>query len=159
MTKYSDYTAYFEQIAVEFFGHTPTEKHFFRKGLPEFLKGLSTDVNYPALLLDRYDYRYNDNGYDSVTKLRTVAFMVIDNSSDIEDYQRIDEIMTNTEILVDQIINKMRKDKHYPKNEFLQGFDVNSVQVTPIENNADSTFGFFVTADIISVHPTEITND
>ena len=55
MIKFTEYTAYFESIARDLVGHTENEKHFFRKGLEEFLNGLKTNVNYPAMLLDKFD--------------------------------------------------------------------------------------------------------
>jgi len=154
MTNYTDYTAYFRQLAIDFLGDSDTEKHFYRKGLEEFLQGLQTVVNYPAMLLDRYDYKYSDNGADNVMKDRTIAFMIIDNAVDIEDYNRIDEIFDFTENIVDQIFNRVREDMHYPKHDFMKYANMNNVQVSPIENYADATYGYFVTIDISSHHNT-----
>ncbi len=152
MSKYLDYIAYFEQIAIDLLGHSDTEKHFFRKGLQEFLNGLQTSVNYPALLLDRYDYKYSDNGSDDVNKERTVAFLVIDNAVDTEDYKRIDDIYNSTEEIIDQIFNRVRDNMHYPKDDFLKFAQINNVQVSPVQNYADSNYGYFVTMDIASHH-------
>lgn len=153
MSKYTDYTNYFKQLAIEYFGHSDTEKHFFRKGLEEFLNGMQTSVTYPSLLLDKYDYRYDDNGADNVMKPRTVALIVCDNTADIEDYDRIDAIMDSTEALVDVIYNRIRKDIRPPfTQEFLKYAKLGNVQVSPVENYADGNYGWFVTIEIYSHH-------
>lgn len=157
MTQYTDYTAYFEEIAGLYLGHAKNEKHFYRKGLNEFLQGLSTNVNYPSLLLENYDFKYSDNGGDNVMKIRTIAFLVIDHAADIEDYKRIDSIKDSTELIVDKIYNKIRRDispQTSVDNDFIKYANLLSVQVTPVENYADGNFGFFVTIEIYSHHNT-----
>lgn len=152
MTSYLDYTAYFEKIAIDLLEHSSAEKHFFRKGLEEFLNGLSTSVNYPALLLEKYDFSFTDNGADNVMKERTIAFTVCDHAADIEDYDRIDEIMSFTEGVVDKIYNRMRKDMSPPQHEFLKNASLGSMRVTPVENKADGNYGFFVSIGISTYH-------
>lgn len=156
MTNYTDYTAYFKQIAVDLFNHSDQEKHFFSKGLEEFLNGLQGNVNYPALLLEKYDYKYNDNGADNVMKPRTIGFIVCDNNPDMEDYQRNDQIMDTCEELVDKIYNRIRKAISPPGNEFLQYAKLNNVQVSPVDNYADGNSGYFVTMEIESFHNTSL---
>ncbi len=156
MTSYLDYINYFESIAAEFLNHTPTEKHFFRMGLEEFLNGLQTSVNYPAMLLDKYDYKYIDNGSDDVMKERTIAFLIIDNASDTEDYTRIDNIFDFTENIIDRIFNKIRNDIHYPKNDFLKYIYLNNIEVTPVENYADGNYGYFVSMQLATHHNTTL---
>lgn len=152
MTSYLDYTAYFEQIAIDLLAHSSVEKHFFRKGLEEFLNGLSTSVNYPALLLEKYDFSFTDNGADNVMKERTIAFTICDHAADIEDYDRIDEIMSFTEGIVDQIYNRMRKDMSPPQHDFLKNASLGSMRVTPVENKGDGNYGFFVSIGILTYH-------
>jgi hypothetical protein len=156
MTKYTDYTAYFEQIARDLFGHTDIEKHFFRKGLEEFLNGMVSTVNYPALLLLKYDYTYDDHGADNMMKVRTIAFIVCDHVSDQEDYTATDSACDITEVLVDKIFNRIYKDIREPRHEFMQYAELGNVQVTPIENYADGNHGYFVTIQILSHHNTSI---
>ena len=156
MSTYLNYISYFENLANEYLGHTSEEKHFFRKGLEEFLNGLQTSVNYPAMLLDSYDFKYNDNGADDVNKERTIAFLIIDNAADTEDYNRIDEIYNNTEAIIDNIFNRLRADMRWPKSEFVKHIAINNVQVSPVDNYADANFGYFVTIDILSHHNTTI---
>lgn len=156
MSTYTDYTAYFKQLAVDLIGETDTEKHFFRKGLDEFLNGMSTSVNYPALLLDKYDFKYTDNGGDNIMKVRTIAFIICDHASDIEDYDRLDEITDLTEGLIDRIYNRIRQDAEEPRNEFLNDVDLGQLQATPVQNYGDGNFGFFVSIPIGTIHNTSI---
>ncbi len=156
MTTYLDYINYFQQIAIDLLGHSDSEKHFFRKGLEEFLNGLQTSVNYPALLMDKYDFKYNDNGSDDVNKVRSIAFLLIDNAKDTEDYERIDNIYNDMELIVDKIINRIRRDIHHPKNDFLKFSNMNNIEVTPVNNYADGNYGYFVTVDIYSHHNASI---
>jgi len=153
MSKYTDYTAYFKKLAESYLGHSDSEKHFFRKGLEEFLNGLSTNVNYPAMLLGKYDFRFVDNGADNLQKPRTVAFIICDHVADIEDYDAIDAVMDSTELIVDKIYNCIRKDIRPPySQEFLEYATLGDVQVTPISNYADGAYGWFVTIEIFSHH-------
>lgn len=156
MTKYTDYTSYFEQLAADLLGHSPEEKHFYRKGLEEFLNGLKTNVNYPALLLEKYDFVINDNGADNVMKPRTIAFIICDHASDIEDYERIDEIMDLTEDLVDRIYNRIHRDIRPPYHDFLKYAKLNETQASPVENYGDGNFGYYVTMEILSHHNTAV---
>jgi hypothetical protein len=153
MSTYTDYTAYFEQLAKDYLEHSSGSKHFFRKGLEEFLNGLSTNVNYPAMLLGKYDYRYTDNGADNVMKPRTIAFIICDHVADIENYDAIDAAMDSTELIIDNIYNRIRKDIRPPfTQEFLEYAKLGDVQVTPIANYADGAYGWFVTIEIHSHH-------
>lgn len=157
MTNYTDYTTYFKQLATDYLGHSPEEKHFFRKGLEEFLNGMQTSVNYPALLLDKYDFKYDDNGSDSVRKIRTVAFIICDHNPDGEDYEKTDAIQDSCELIVDKIYNRLRKDIAPPfDQEFLRYAQMSNVQVSPVENYADGNYGYFVTIDIFSLHDTSV---
>lgn len=156
MTKYTDYTAYFQQLAIDLLGHSDTEKHFFRKGLDEFLNGMTGQVNYPAMLLEKYDFKYSDNGADNVMKPRTVAFIICDHAKDTEDYNRQDAIMDSTEEIVDKIYNRIRRDIRPPQHDFLKYASLGNVQVSPVDNYADGNFGFFVTIEIFSFHNVSI---
>jgi len=156
MATYKDYTDYFKGLAVEFLGHSDNEKHFFRKGLDEFLNSQQTTVNYPAMLLDRFDFAYADYGGDNVQEPLTAAFIVCDYCSDNQDYDRIDEIMDSTKLLIDKIYNRIRADREQPTGDFLKYADLGSVKCTPVSNYADGAFGWFVTVEITSIHNTAI---
>ncbi|MDF1547099.1 MAG: hypothetical protein P1P88_04720 [Bacteroidales bacterium] len=156
MSKYTDYTNYFKKLATELLGHSDTEKHFFRKGLEEFLNGLSTNVNYPAMLLEEYDFRITDNGADNVMKPFTAAFIICDNVPDIEDYDRQDTVMDSTEEIVDKIYNRIRAAIRPPYQEFFKYAQLGNVQASPVKNKADGNYGWYVTIEILSIHNTTI---
>jgi len=157
MTTYNDYIAYFKNLADVYLANAPDNKTFYRAGLDEFLNGLTTDGNYPAMLLDKYDYNYNDNGFDNVRKTRTVAFIIFDNVKDTEDYDAIDNAYNNAELIVDKIYNQIKADKVNPDcAAFLQYAELSNVQVTPVPSYSNGDFGYYITIDVSSVHDTRI---
>ena len=157
MARYLDYIAYFKNLANEFLANTPEHKTFYKKGLEEFLNGLSEDGNYPAMLLMKYDYRYSDNGSDNVMKDKTIAFVIFDHVDDTEDYDAIDIATDNSEAIIDKIYNRLRQDRRSPEcAAFLSSVDMNSIEVSPVENFADANYGYYVTLNINSTHDTRL---
>ena len=156
MTNYTDYIKYFEQLAVDFCGHDVSEKHFYRKGLEEFLNGLTTSVNYPALLLDRYDYTFEEHGADNYQKVRTVAFIICDHVTDGENYDSIENALNVSENITDRIFNRILRDITEPRHEFLKYSSINNMRVTPAENYADGNYGYFVSIVINTHHNTAL---
>jgi len=155
MATYLDYIQYFSGIANKYLANSPTNKTFYKKGLDEFLNSLTLDGNYPAMLLNKYDYGYNDKGSDNVMKDRTIAFIVFDHVADIQDYDAIDIAIDNSEIIVDKIYNQIREDRRNPEcNAFLSSVDMSSFEISPVANYADGNFGFFVILNISSTHNT-----
>jgi len=153
MATYNDYIAYFKGLADLFLANAPNNKTFYRAGLDEFLNGMTTDGNYPCMLLDKYDYNYKDNGTDNVRKVRTVAFIIYDHVEDVNDYDAIDIAYDNSEIIVDKIYNQIREDKQNPVcAAFLQYADLSNVQATPVPNPSNGDFGYYITIDVSSVH-------
>ena len=56
----SDYIAYFKNLAEKHvdIAHTSDEKHFFRMESTEILNGLTSEINWPAMVLEAYDISY-----------------------------------------------------------------------------------------------------
>ncbi len=157
MTSFKEYIAYFEGLANQFLANTETNKTFYRKGLDEYLNNLTTDGNFPCMLISSYDFKYEDNGADSVQKKRTVAFIVTDHVDDIDDYDAIDTAMDTCEEKIDFIYNQIRIDRKDPLySNFLQYADLKNVQVTPVANYSEGNYGFYVTIDVYSHHNTSI---
>jgi len=156
MTNFKDYIAYFKGLANTYLANSDINKTFFRKGLDEFLNGLK-DVNYPCMLIEKYDFKYVDNSSDDVKKRRTVAFMIVDHINDIEDYEAMDDAYDITEAIVDKIFNQIRYDRtNANQDSFVQYADVNNIEATPIEHTANGDYGYFVTVEIKSHHNTKI---
>lgn len=156
MTKYTDITSYFKNLAEKYLGHTLTEKRFFRKGLDEFLNGIVIDSQQPVMLLDKYNYTYSDNTSDNVFKVRDIAFMIVKRVTDIDDYDAIDIIQDDCEEIIDNIYNQIRSDMIPPRNDIMKFSTLNLTEVTPIKNMADGNFGYYVTVDIRSIHSTTL---
>lgn len=153
MTYFKDYIAYFKGLADTYLANTVDNKTFYRRGLDEFLNGLVTEVNYPCMLLTEYDFVFSDNGFDDVKKNRTVAFMIIDHISDIDDFDAKDTAFDNAEKIVDQIYNQIRADKtDSGQDDFIQYAETNNVQVTPIMMPTNGDYGFYVTINLKSHH-------
>jgi hypothetical protein len=149
MTTYTTYVAYFQALATEL------GFHFYRKGLDEFLNGLE-QVQYPALLLQNYSYRLNDDSTsDNRIKSRNIGFLLIDNAADMGDYLRQDEIYTAMEQAADAIVLRLHADGDYPPVELVQQYTVSSVEAVQVSNFADSNYGLFLSMTISSsLYPT-----
>lgn len=154
MTKYTDIIAYFKNFAATYLGDSPTDKRFYRKGLDEFLNGLTISGNYPVMLFHKYDFSIGDNGFDSLTKDRVVAFSVIGHIADVDDYESQDSVMDECEIIIGKIINDMRAHSRDERNVTVPFTRMESVQCSPLENYAEGNYGFYVTVDISSIHKT-----
>jgi len=144
----NEISQYFENIARQYLGHTDTEKHYFPIGLDEFLSGLQTKVHYPALLLDRNEIQYRDNGADNYTKQKTIGFVLIDNVASTDDYTAQEKAYTDMEKLLDKIVGQMHSDKYTPQTTIIADFDINSIDVSPIANYADGNYGYYCTMTI-----------
>lgn len=153
MAAHLNYINYFRNLAVLFLAHTSDNKTFYKKGIEEFLSGLTTDGNYPAMLLERYDFKYKDNGSDRITKARTVGFTLFSHVGDTGDYDAIDNSFDECELILDRIYNKIKSDTEESAcPNFLRYADMNSFDVSPVENTGDGNYGWFITFEIESVH-------
>jgi hypothetical protein len=132
--KYSDLVEYFENLAMEHIEikHSAVEKHFYRFELDEVLTGLAAGINYPALILEAYDFNFNESSSDNIRKTRTGAFMLIDVLKDLKDYDRIHEIWDEMEEIGDDILIKMRADKESKSVPVLRGFNIGSCTGMPL---------------------------
>jgi len=152
MTSFTDYIDYFEGLAAKFLKHTSAYKTFYRAGLDEYLNQLR-DVHFPCMLLDTYDFVYEDNGGDSVQKNRTISMIITDHVSDINDYDLIDTAFDNCEQVIDFIFNQIRIDRTDPEaNAFIQAARLNNIKAIPVYNYSEGNYGFLVTIDINSYH-------
>jgi len=142
---YNDIKAYFAARAAEM------GLSFYTLGLDQFLSGLQTNVTYPAMLLDRYSFKYDDSAYDSYTKLRDIGILIIDQASAMDDYTKQEQIYNDTELLIDTLIRKMQADKQPPGNDVVMQFRMSNVEVSPVSNFADGNYGYFISFNIESI--------
>ncbi len=127
-SKFSDLVTYFETIAKEHvaIAHSTTKKHFYRFEVEELLTGLCSDLNYPALILEGYDFNYGDSDSDNVVKRRGGAFMLIGLVTDAGDFTRIHQVWDELELIGDEILIRMRADKALRTVPVLRDFDISS---------------------------------
>jgi len=151
--KFSDLIAYFENLArthVEI-QHSEHEKHFFRYELDEVLNGIQrSDVAYPMLILEGYNYDYTDNKSDNIIKNRTSAFILLNHCPDISDYNKVHEIWDNLETIADDILIKIKTDKRNPLTPVVRAFEFTSVESKLIANEIGNAIGIRVTFTVSS---------
>ncbi|MCD4681127.1 MAG: hypothetical protein K8S00_12150 [Bacteroidales bacterium] len=142
-TRFSEIIAYFENIARKHvaIGHTDEEKHFFRLELDEVLTGLNSKINFPALILEGYDFDFTDSRSDNVIKNRSGAFILLDHCRDNHDFDRIHQIWDNLEEIGDDILIKILKDKRDRNIKTIRNFDMNDIQAVLIANEVGQNYG------------------
>ena len=156
---FSDLIAYFENIARDHVSiqHTDNEKHFFRFELDEVLNGINrTDVAYPMLALEAYSYNYTDNKSDNILKNRNGAFMLLDHCPDISDYDDVHYIWDRLENIADDILIRIKTDKHNPLTPVVRGFEFSSVDSGLIINQIGNSIGIRITFTITSPVPSDV---
>ena len=106
--KFSDLVKYFEKLASEHIEikHTAQNKHFYRFELDEVLTGMCSNIKYPALILEAYDFNYSESNSDNIRKKRSGAFILIDRVSDMKDFNRIHEVWDNMEMIGEDLLGK-----------------------------------------------------
>jgi hypothetical protein len=142
--KFADLVSYFESIAQNHKGilHTNDEKHFFRFELEEFLTGMQAQVNYPALILEGYDFQFTDQNSDNVHKEINCAFMLIDKVSDKGDYDQIHDLWDTLEEIGDEIIVRILHDKRQREINVLSYFSISNVSGAPLTDVNLIHYGF-----------------
>lgn len=158
-SKFTDLITYFENIARKHkdIGHTDSEKHFFRMEIDEVLGGISrTDVKHPFLILEGYGFSYTDNKSDNLLKHREGAFILLDHVSDPTDFAAIHAAWDRMEQIGEEILVKIKTDKHNPLTPVIRDFDFSQVQGTIIANEIDGNYGIRFTYSLTSSRPSDI---
>ena len=142
--KFLDLVDYFESLAILHRGiqHTDTEKHFFRFELEEMLTGMKSNLNYPALILEGYDFDFVDEDSDNLQKKVHCAFMLIGKVSDKGDYDEIHRLWDQLEDIGDELVVKILSDKREKLTECLAYFHARSITGTPITDMNLIHYGF-----------------
>lgn len=159
MANFSELIAYFENIAKSHLDilHTETEKHFFRFELDEVLQGINrTDVAYPMLILEGYNYNYTDNNSDNILKNRSGAFILLDHCPDFSDYQKVHEIWDKLEAIADDILIRIKSDKRNPAAKVVRGFEFSSVESNLIANEIGNAIGIRISFTMSSPVQTQV---
>lgn len=162
MTKFSDLVTYFETLARQHksIGHSDSEKHFFRMELDEVLGGVNrTDVAFPFLALEGYDFGFKDNRSDNVLKNRGCGFMLIDQLPDRSDFNRMHEIWDEMEEIGTDILVRMKHDKRNADVPVIRDFNFESVEARLIMNEMNGMVGIRFTFDMSSPVDTDVDTD
>ena len=142
--KFLDLVSYIESLATLHKGilHSEDEKHFFRFELEEMLTGMKSNLNYPALILEGYDFSFVDEDSDNLQKRVSCAFMLIGKVSDKGDYDAIHLLWDSLEEIGDELVVKILSDKRDRKTECLAYFHARSITGTPITDMNLIHYGF-----------------
>lgn len=145
-TTFSELIQYFRMIAAQHIeiGHSYAENHFYRFEIDEVLTGLKT-INYPALILEGYRCSFTDQLSDNILKQRSGAFILLDHLNDPGDFDAMHEIWDKLEVIGDDIITRIKNDKHNPETRVIRDIDIGSVEYTLIANEQDNNFGIRIT--------------
>lgn len=110
MTNYSELEAYFQALAEKhvYINHSESEKHFYRIDVEEYLT-TEPEVRYPYFSLERAEFNLSGENDDNISKNRSVAFMIVNNFRE-GDYNRVNEIYSETEKVAEDIINRIGMD-------------------------------------------------
>lgn len=128
--KFADLVNYFEDLAASHVDirHTINEKHFFRIELDEILTGMRSQIKYPALILEGYDFNFVDQNSDNVHKRINSAFVLVDLVTDKGNYDKIHETWQRMEEIGDEICIKILHDKRGRQTDILSYFHMSDVR-------------------------------
>jgi hypothetical protein len=146
----NDYVAYFENLARmhEQILHTDSEKHFFRLDPDEYLIGLKSDVNYPALMLESYDCDFTDREANSILKTINGAFAILKHLDEEGDTASMHLIWDECEQIGLDILVRAYNEK-YIRTGLIVNLDFNTVNMQLLHNEADRAYGCRFTFSIL----------
>jgi hypothetical protein len=141
--KFADLVTYFEKIATEHIEirHTKAKSHFYRFELDEVITALCVNINYPALILEAYDFNYGDSQSDNIMKRRGGAFILIDKVTDQGDYKKIHEVWDKMEEIGDDILVRMRADKASRNEPAIRDFNISESEGIPLQVSELGQYG------------------
>ena len=122
--------------------HTDTEKHFFRFELEEMLTGMRSEMNYPAIVMEGYDFQFIDEDSDNLQKKISCAFMILGKVSDKGDFDTIHTLWDTLEEIGDEIVVKILSDKRDHKIDCLAYFHARTINGSPITDLNLIHYGF-----------------
>ncbi|MND84262.1 hypothetical protein D3C80_761500 [compost metagenome] len=147
--KLTDYVAYFETLAIKHkaIGHDPADAkkhHFFQFDPEEINNALRSKVQLPCLFLETYESSPLINNAGGCFKPRQGAFMILDKLP-VSDFKGKVHLLDGMESIGEDIIVKMMEDR----TSAVLGFDLNSVQSSPVGPLWDNYYGWVYTFTIL----------
>lgn len=119
--------------------HRADDKHFFRGEVEEFFRQFRSDVRFPCLILEGSDLEYSGSPSNTV-KTRHCAFIIADTYSLKDDYDSIQERMSDCEKIGEEIIGKMLQMAE-EDDTLLVGLDINTVTAVYMQNQTNRYCG------------------
>ncbi len=159
MSNFSDLISYFETLATEHVSirHSEANKHFFRFEIDEVLAGLNrTDISFPLLIMEGYNFDFTDNRSDNVIKNRSGAFVLLGQITDPSDYSSVHDVWDELEEIGDDIIARIRSDKESRLVPVVRNFSLESIKASLILNEIGNHAGIRFTFTISSPLDTEV---
>ena len=155
--KFSELVTYFELLASSHvkIRHSEANKHFYLFEIDEVLDGLRNEINYPAFIMEGYDFGYKDNLSDNEMKDRNAAFILLDHVDNLDDFGAMHEKWDELEAIGDDIIARMKYDKRQ-NEKIIRNLDVNSIEGTLIRADADNNVGIRFSFTISSPQNLEV---
>jgi hypothetical protein len=132
--KFSDLVSYLKSIAEKHIEiqHSAAAKHFYRFELDEVLTGMCSNIKYPAIILEAYDFSYKESGSDNIRKKRSGAFIILGKVKDLKDFDAIHTLWDQCEEIGNDILIKMKDDKESGLYPVLRDFDIAECSGNPL---------------------------
>lgn len=155
----NDYITYFQNLAESHVDilHTDKEKHFFRMESTEILNGLTSEINWVAMILEAYDITYLSKNTNNILKSHNGSFMILDKPNDSQDYDEIHSIWEKCEKIGTDIIIKMYNTR-LNVTEPVVKFDMDSVQAFPVATDIEGSYGYKFSFSLINRQPHLVDN-
>ena len=159
--KYNQLKAYFENLSIQNLKvlHVPgREMHFCRMELHEYLNAIPEKLNFPAVVMESWDFRMNDNRADQISKLRNCALLILQRVTDPNDFDAIDQAYETTEEIVDDFVSRMVDDRNLRNSPVIRDIDFNSIEGIRI-NPQPLHFGIRITFSLTSLVDQSVNKD
>ena len=102
------------------------------------------------MVMESYDFNYQESNSDNIRKRRMGAFMLIDRVADPKDYNRIHEVWEDMEQVAEDILIRMRVDKESRAYPVLQAFSISEVEGTQLSISEIGQHGVRITFNLTS---------
>ena len=140
--KYSEFVDYFRQLAIDnlAIAHNPAlkaEKRFYRLDVWEIIEN-TEKVSHMSLVLERMQGGWTPE-QDNRQRIRRGAFSIIQSTPSIDDFEAIEALYDEAELIAEQFVARMRDDKLRCDFFFLKEFDPEKAeffQIGPVFDNA-----------------------
>jgi hypothetical protein len=142
MSFINEYVSYFENLARvhEDILHKDGEKHFYRLEPEEYLVGLTSEMNYPAIVLEAYDCSFQDKESNNILKNINGAFAILKHLENEQDIDGIHEIWDECEKIGTDFLIRIYNEKFTRQNIVIK-LDMNSVTMAPVANGPGRVYG------------------